>query len=65
MPIIVISARQQESDKVDALDAGARRLRHQALRSPRAARARPRPLFATPKEPDLRNESLVVVLRAS
>ena len=39
VPVIVLSARTDSVDKVEALDLGRRRLRHQAVRHGRAAGA--------------------------
>lgn len=41
LPVIVVSARTEESEKVAALDSGARRLYHQAVRLPGAAGPHP------------------------
>jgi two-component system KDP operon response regulator KdpE len=60
VPIIVISARQQESDKVDALDAGADDYVTKPFGLPELL-ARVRVALRHAHEPELRNESLVVV----
>ena len=44
VPIIMLTARSQEVDKIRGLDAGRRRLRHQAVQRRRAHRAHPRHL---------------------
>ena len=41
-PIIMLTARAEEVDRVVGLEIGGRRLRHEAVRHPRAARADPR-----------------------
>ena len=42
VPVIMVSAKDDEVDKIVGLELGARRLRHQALLAPRAGRPDPR-----------------------
>ena len=51
VPILVLSVREDESDKIAALDSRGGRLPHEALRRGRVARARSRPASAARTRP--------------